>query len=327
MASELKGAYLISGDDEAKISAAVERLRERAEREQGPGALERTPLRGNGAPDLEALAGGIATLSLTATHRYVLVEGAERIGAAEVREVAGLIGEAGEDVTVVFVAHGDAKAGLLKVIEAAEGAVLSYTAPKRRDLPRWVGEEARRRGIELAPAAAKALIDRAGGGTARLVSELDRLALWADPGQRLERDDVAASVADASEEVIWTLTDAIIERRPDVACRAAERLLEQGESTTPLIYATAKSLRRALQAVELLRAGRPRKQVAAELGGNPWATGKLIDRVSGSSPEDLQDALGRFAELEWETRGGSDRDERSAFVLAVRAAAGAAEPN
>ena len=36
----MKPAYLIAGDDEAKIARARGRLRERAEREGGPGALE-----------------------------------------------------------------------------------------------------------------------------------------------------------------------------------------------------------------------------------------------------------------------------------------------
>jgi len=36
----MKPAYLIAGDDEAKIARTRGRLRERAEREGGPGALE-----------------------------------------------------------------------------------------------------------------------------------------------------------------------------------------------------------------------------------------------------------------------------------------------
>lgn len=322
MASELKAAYLIHGDDDAKIAAAVERLRSRAEREQGAGALERIPPRPNGGPDLELLEQSLAALSLTATHRYVLVEGAERISPAEARQLAPLLAGIGADVTLVLVAGGEAKPALVKVVEAAEGEVLSYAAPKRRDLPRWLGEEAARRGIELTPAAARALIDRAGERTARLSSELDRLALWAGPGQRIEREEVAASVADASEEAIWTLSDAIIEGRPDLACRAAERLLDQEEAIPPIVYGMARSLRRALMAAEQLRAGAQPREVEKTLGIHPYAARKLIQRVGSSSVQELREALVAFAELEWQTRGGSDRDERAALVLAVRAAAG-----
>lgn len=322
MASELKAAYLVHGDDEAKIASAVERLRRRAEREQGAGALERVPATVGGAPDLDLLEASVATLSLTASHRYVLAEGAERAGAAETERIAALLGGLGEDVTVVLLGRGAAKPSLLKVVEAADGEALFYEAPKRRDLPRWVAEEASRRQFELTPAAIRALIDRAGERTVRLASELDRLALWAESGDRIDRDEVAESVADESEEAIWSLADAIIERRPDLACRAAERLLAQGEAIPPIVYGTAKSLRRAVVAAEKLEAGIPAREVEKGLGIHPYAARKVVQRVAGTTPEELRDALGDIAELEWQTRGGSERDDRSAFVIAARAAAG-----
>lgn len=322
MASELNSLYLVHGDDEAKLAEAVSRLRERAEREQGQGALERVPARGNGAIDVEGIAASAASLSLTATHRYVLAEGADRAGAAEVKELAPLLTGLGDDLTLVLVGRGQVKAGLLKAVEAADGQILAYAAPKRRELPSWLAGEARRRGIEIVPAAAKALIDRVGERTTRLTSELDRLAIWAEPGERIGRDEIAASVADDSEEVIWTLSDAIIDRRPDLACRAAERLLSQGEAVPPIVYGTAKSLRRAVDAADRLQAGERPREVEKSLGIHPYAARKLVGRVAGTSPDELRDAIARFAELEWETRGGSDRDERAALVLAVREAAG-----
>ncbi len=62
-------------------------------------------------------------------------------------------------------------------------------------------------------------------------------------------------VADTSEEVAWALSDAIVDRDPAAALAAAERLADQGESVTPLIYAAAKRLREANAALELLEGG------------------------------------------------------------------------
>jgi hypothetical protein len=54
--AEIKPAYLIAGSDDAKVNAALARLRERALREGGPGALESFgPIDGAGAPDGDAL--------------------------------------------------------------------------------------------------------------------------------------------------------------------------------------------------------------------------------------------------------------------------------
>ena len=66
MAEELRSLYLIAGTDGAKIDATRARLRARAESEGGAGALEVFEAgEGRGAPDHEALLGGLPAMSLT----------------------------------------------------------------------------------------------------------------------------------------------------------------------------------------------------------------------------------------------------------------------
>src|SRR3954467_6963309 len=104
MAAEIKPAYLIAGDDEAKIEAALARLRARAEREGGPGALESfTPPDGAGAPDLEALAAAIPALSPPAPPRYLLADHLERAGAKQLEALAAALSAVAADATVVLV--------------------------------------------------------------------------------------------------------------------------------------------------------------------------------------------------------------------------------
>ena len=82
-------------------------------------------------------------------------------------------------------------------------------------------------------------------------------------------------VADTSEEVVWALSDAIVDRDPAAALAAAERLADQGEAVTPLIYQAAKRLREANAALELLEAGRPPTEVEAALPMHPYAAKML----------------------------------------------------
>ena len=60
--------------------------------------------------------------------------------------------------------------------------MLSYEAPGKRELPAWVAEAARRAASRSRRQAARALVERLGEGTVRLGTELDRIALWAEPG-------------------------------------------------------------------------------------------------------------------------------------------------
>ncbi len=326
---EIAPAYLIAGTDAAKLDAALARLRSRAETEGGPGALESySPPPGSSAgPDADGLLAAIPALSLTAARRYLLADGVERWSAKQAGPVAEAIATLPPDVTVVLVAREQppklrAPKSLAEAVEGAGGKVLSYAAPKPRDLPRWLTAEASKRGFELEPEAAQLLAERLGDGTARLASELDRLALWADPGAEVSREDLESMVADTSEEVGWALSDAIIDRDPAGAVAAAERLADQGESVTPMIYQAAKRLREANAALELLEQGRSPREVEAALPMHPYAAKLLLRRLRDRSRGEIRASACAIADLEWWTRGGSDYPERVALTLAVRRAAG-----
>ncbi len=198
----------------------------------------------------------------------------------------------------------------------------AYASPNARELPRWLVAEARKREFELDRDAAELLAQRLGEGTARLATELDRLALWAGPGGAVSRADLEAMVADTSEEVVWALSDAIVDRDPAKALAAAERLADQGEAVTPLIYQAAKRLREANLALELLARGMGQKEVEAALPMHPYAAKMLLRRLGGRSPEQIRASACAIADLEWWTRGGADYPERVALTLAVRRAAG-----
>jgi DNA polymerase III subunit delta len=323
-AGEIKPAYLIAGTDEAKIDAALARLRARAEREGGPGALQLFDSAGAGPPDADALIADIPAISLTASHRYLLADGVERWPAAHAGRVASALEELGPDTTVVLVARGKVPAKLGPAVNRVGGETLQYDAPRARDLPQRLVADAAERGFRLEPAGARLLVERMGSSTVRLANELDRLALWAGAEGEVTLSDLESMIADTSEAAVWALADALIERQPADAVLAAERLAIQGESVTGLVYALAARLRRAHSALVQLEAGRPVKQVTSELDMHPYAAKMLVRRLRGTSVGDLREAIAAVADLEIWCRGGSDYDERVALTLAVRRASGAA---
>jgi DNA polymerase-3 subunit delta len=328
--TRIKPAYLIAGTDEAKIGAAVSRLRARAEREGGAGALEAftaEPGAGNG-PDAEALVGGVAAMSLTTERRYLLADGVERWTDKRAQPVIEAIAALPEDVTLVLVARESppklrAPKGLADAVKKTGGEVLAYQAPKPRDVGAWLLAEAKRRSVELDRDAAALLLERLGMSTVRLTNELDRLSLWAGPGGSVARADLDAMVADTSEEVAWALSDALVDRDPAAALAAAERLAGQGESVTGIIHQAAKRLREAHLALDAIESGTSVKDVEKSLPMHPYAAKMLLRRLRDASLDDLRAGTCAIADLEWWTRGGSDYPEPVALTLAVRRASGA----
>jgi DNA polymerase-3 subunit delta len=325
----IKPAYLIAGTDEGKIDAAVARLRARAEREGGPGALESfAPDAGLGPPDADALLAALPSMSLMAPRRYLLADGVERWTPKQAGNVIAELDALPPDLTVVLVARElppktMAPKGLAEAVESTGGDVLRYQAPKARELPARLVAEASKRGFRLEPGAARLLVERVGESTVRLASELERLALWAGSEGVVTVADLEAMVADTSEEAAWTLSDAMLARDPGTALLAAERLAAQGEAITPLVYRAARRLREAHDALLEIEAGSSQKQVEARLRMHPYAARMLMRRLRGGSPAELRAATCAVADLEWWTRGGSEYPDDVALTLAVRRAAGA----
>ena len=318
--ADLAPVYLFAGDDIGKIDAMLARLRARAEDEGGPGALE--SFGSDGAPDAEALVGAIPAMSLMASRRFLLADGVERWSAAQAKPVAAALESLPPDLTIVFVAREEpprvkAPKALLNAVEKADGEVRRCDAPKARDLPSKLRVDAEHRGFRVSADAAALLVERLGSSTMRLSTELDRLALWAGDGGEVEVDDLEAMIADTSEEVMWTLSDAIVDRDRASAAAAAARLTEQGESVTPLVYQMAKRLREARLALSGLDAGRTPRDLEASLPMHPYAAKLLLRRVKGASSTSLRASTCAVADLEWWTRGGSDYPQDVALALAV----------
>jgi DNA polymerase-3 subunit delta len=284
VAEELRSLYLIAGSDGAKIDATRARLRARAEAEGGAGALEVFDSgEGRGAPDHESLLAALPAMSLTGTRRYLLVDGVERWRDRQLDAVAAALADLPPDLTLVLIARADAPKKLLAATRAAAGEIHEFAAPAARAMPRMLVADAERLGFRLEHDAAVALVERMGANPVRLGNELHRLALWAGSGGEVTLDDLDAMVADTSEAIVWSLADALQNRDPATALAVAERLLEQGENVTGMVYALASRVRRS--------------------GG------------------ELRGATEALADLEVWCRGGADYGDELALTLALRRAA------
>jgi DNA polymerase-3 subunit delta len=319
---EMKPAYLIGGSDGAKIDAARLRLRARAESDGGAAALETFEPAGGGGPDAAALAAAVPAMALTVGRRYLLADGVDRWKAREVGIAAEALAAIPDETTVVLIAHGKAPAKLAHAVKDAGGEVLSYGAPRDRDVPARLVADARQCGFELEPAAARLVAERLGNRPLRLANELDRLALFAGSEKRVTVDDLEAMIADTSEAASWTLSDVLLEGDAAQALGVAERLAAQEEALTPLIYSLASRLRKANRAAALLAAGKAPKAVEGALEMHPFAARKLVAGVRQADPESLRAATCALADLEVWSRGGSDYEEEVALTLALRRALG-----
>jgi DNA polymerase III subunit delta len=155
------------------------------------------------------------TIPLFGGRRALWVKAGGRDFAAAVE---ALVAQPIRDCRVVIEAGDLRRNAPLRVVceRAPVVAVIACYVDNERDLGRLIDEEMRAANLSIAPEARAALLPLLGGDRRASRNEVRKLTLYARGNARIELDDVAAVVADASALVLDNLIDAAF------AGRAAE---------------------------------------------------------------------------------------------------------
>ncbi len=240
---------------------------------------------------------------------------------------------------LVFVEQGDAgtkRAAMLQGLESAVikagGETRAFPAPRAGELAGWLRNLARDRGINLERDASEELARRVGGfvgegdvdrqrqGT-MAAGELDKLALYRQAAP-IAVEDVRALVPEVIPDSMWSMTDAVADRRVDIAGPLLDRLLE----TQPLpvvIVVLHRRLRELLIAADHVAAGTRPPDIVKAIGGHPFRAQKLVEQARRWTLPELDTALEGLLELDAMIKGAVDsgsteRQVRLAFTLWVR---------
>ena len=319
--ADLSPAYLVCGDDDAKIDAWRARVRKRADVERGPGGLETFDARQS---DPAEIAGALSVLSFEPGTRYLLVDDAGAWKAARLAPLVEALEELPPETVLVLIVRGKALKQLCKAVETAGGEVREYAAPKPWKLPEWCAERARELGVQLDREAAKELVERVGSSQQRLSRELEKIAIAVHPSATVGPNDVEQFAAADNAPQAYDLADALVAGDLRETLALAEELEAHGERPGRLVFPVVRRLREVHRAAALLEAGLPEQKVSESLKAPPWLAKKTVARAKKADTASLERALCVFAELEVTMRGGGELqlDEDAAFSLALARAAG-----
>jgi DNA polymerase-3 subunit delta len=305
-----KAAYLICGDDHGRIAERRARLRALAEAESGAEGLELFEGE-DSTPDNVAAAMSAMTLALS--RRFLIADGVERWKDKDLDALEAALANADPETTVAFFAREESRAKaperLHKAVKAAKGDIAAENAVKPWELPKWVAGQARERGIELEPGAAKALVAHVGDRQQRLLRELEKLELGAESESTDGRlhvtvEDVDRLTASSAQRGAWTVADAIIAGDAEGAVRTFLALRQQGERVPGLLYQISQRVRSAHEVAEGVQRGESPAALKRGLRMPSRAADRLIEDARRMGAERLRETTGRIADLELASRGG-----------------------
>lgn len=316
-----KPAYLIHGDDHGRIAERRHRLRALAERESGAQGIE---LFENEAATPETVSNALNALTFAIGRRFIIVDGAERWTDKQLGPLEAALKDIPPDTTIAFFAREDgrtkAPGRLHEAVKQAGGDISAEGSVKPWELPKWVIARARELGLQIEPDTARALIAQVGDRQQRLLRELEKLALYAGAGARVDASLLEELAAPSAEHRAWSLADTIVSGDARLATALYLTLRSQGERLSGLLYWMSQRVRTAHEVAIGLEAGEPAAQIKRRLRMPAKAADRLIADAGRRGAENLQRTIEQLAELELASRGGGSggAGEDTAALTAIR---------
>ncbi len=238
------------------------------------------------------------TLPMMAKRRFVLVRDADEMKADAMALLVPYVTAPAKETCLVLVAEKvDAR---LKLFAAwkKHGVMLKLDPLYERQLPGFVREEAKARGVKLEPGAAELLCGEIGADLGQLVDAIERLGLFVGNAERaVSPRDVEEVIASTRQRSVFELAEAVGEGNRARALTVLTAMIGARESGVRVVAMLARHVRQLWTAHELMAKGRPSKfDLAQALGIPPFFVDGLMGQVRRLDPPRLgrmHDALYR----------------------------------
>jgi DNA polymerase-3 subunit delta len=218
---------------------------------------------------------------------------------------------------------------LQKLVKAGEAREQSFQLPAVWDGAgqiELVQRTARELGLQLEPSAAEALSEAIGSDSARLASELEKLALYvgAEPGRKTPQPPITAAAVEALVGSHATnalqVGDALLAGKPAEAVALVDALLVANEPALRIVATLCGQIRGWLWVSLLDQQGENDVNAIAKAAGigNPKRIYVMRKQIRGSKPARFLALLRQLLEVEAALKRGSDPSDafRDGFLLA-----------
>lgn len=301
------GVFYLHGDDEFRKALAVKSLVD-AHLDPATQDFNLDRLRGKDVSN-EQLASVLGTPPMMAEWRVVVITETEAFaGSPKARDILLATAKApppGLALVLSCTKPSGSKAKFYSQLASASRS-LEFRPIAQDDVPGWLMERARESlGVEMEPAAARALAQAVGSDLGVLNQELEKLSGYVQEGKPITRDDVEAAGTFLPTQDRWGWIDLVGQRKFGDALRTLGVLMGQGETGVGLGISLA---------THFLRLGvlRERGQQALEQALPPnqrWLARQLQSQARGWDARELGEALDGLRLLDRRLKSSNVSDE------------------
>lgn len=245
----------------------------------------------------------LASPSLFSTHKFVLVEGAEKATDAFIDDALQYV-KAPEPDVVLVIAHGGGNRGkkLLTAIKKHPDCVTVECPALRKDADKvgFVAGEFRAAKRAVSEDAVRALINAVGTDIRELAGACTQLIDDVEPGVTVEAQHVFQYHGGKVEATGFQVADACVQKNTDEALALVRQAVGAGLNPVPMVAALAMRFR-----TLILVASYRGPSAAKDLGMAPWQVDRAKREARRWQPAELAAAMVACADADEGVKGGS----------------------
>ncbi|MBM3791341.1 MAG: DNA polymerase III subunit delta [Acidobacteria bacterium] len=252
-------AYFLLGPEEYLRRQALVALRTRLLEGQAPDFSCEEFDSGQTAPSRVLTA--LNTLPMLAARRVVVMTAADQMQESLREALHAYLQRPNPKSALIMTSENfDRRTAFYKLVKE-KAQVVEFPKLKGYALSGWAEDYIRRRGYAISPADLRKLVDMAGSDLQALIGEIEKLLLYAGEEKTVPGAAIEALVRNSRQHSIFELTDALGQMDRAGALRLLNRLLDSGEPPLLILAMIARHFRQLLIAKELLREGRPAREI------------------------------------------------------------------
>jgi DNA polymerase-3 subunit delta len=216
--------------------------------------------------------------------------------------------------TILVLMEGELRSTLILKDISPKADIRIFTPLKGIQLENWARRRIAQSGATISDEALKNMVRLVGGDLWVMKSEIEKLVLYS-VGRPIEAEDVKKLVGLSREASIFSLVDAIIEGRLNLATQSTVELLETGAAPSYVLAMLARQLRLVVRARELKNAGQPENSIQGALGLADYPFRKTIEQASRYSMPRLKQFYHRLLDTDLAIKTGKYDDELALTIL------------
>lgn len=199
-------------------------------------------------------------------------------------------------------------AGLADLVKAGTLKSEDLTAPNKYNLESWITQRSKSKRISIDQMAIKSLAQFVGPNLRQLNNELEKLTTYTR-GKKISNQDVHLLVSDASEALVFDMTDALSRKNAKIAFQKLYDLRRNDAKAPYILAMIARQYRLIIQVKEVAKLlGNDLKAIGQHLGEHPYSVEKSIAQSRAYSFEQLEDIMEQILEADYAYKTGANQE-------------------